>query len=229
MVRRIISFVVSKLRGETFVVDNNIPLLYMLRLLVLKAVHLIYGLLLMHHNKCFISPRATIHCIGKIRTHGFLMVAKGAEIDALSTDGVNFGNGVSIGEGTRVLCTGSLKTIGKGITVGNNVGMGEHCHYGCAGGIEIGDNTIVGIYVSMHSENHVFADLSRPIRNQGVTHKGIKIGRDCWIGAKVTVLDGAIIGNGCVVAAGAVVRGTFPDNCVIGGVPAKILKYRNND
>lgn len=65
-----------------------------------------------------------------------------------------------------------------------------------------------------------------PIRKQGVNRKGIKIGSNCWIGAKVTILDGTIIGNGCIVAAGAVVRGQFPDNCVIGGVPAKILKMR---
>jgi len=53
-----------------------------------------------------------------------------------------------------------------------------------------------------------------------------KVGRNCWIGAKATFLDGAEIGDGCVVAAGALVRGKFPNNCIIGGVPAKILKMR---
>ena len=67
-----------------------------------------------------------------------------------------------------------------------------------------------------------------PIRLQGVSHKGITIGRNCWIGAKATFLDGAEIGDGCIVAAGAVVRGTFPENVVIGGVPARILKTRTN-
>lgn len=226
MIRKIISLTITTLRGEDFALDGNVPLSYMFRLLFLKTVHLAYGIMVMHRNKCFISPSASIRCTRKIRTNGFLMVAKNVEIDALSTDGVSFGKGVSVGEGTRILCTGSLKSIGKGIKVGDNVGMGEYCHYGCAGGIEIGDDTIVGIYVTMHSENHVFDDIAKPIRSQGVSHKGIKIGRDCWIGAKVTVLDGAIVGNGCVVAAGAVVRGTFPDNCIIGGVPARILKYR---
>lgn len=226
MIRKIISLTITTLREEDFALDGNVPLSYMFRLLFLKTVHLAYGTMVMHRNKCFISPSASIRCTRKIRTNGFLMVAKNVEIDALSTDGVSFGKGVSVGEGTRILCTGSLKSIGKGIKVGDNVGMGEYCHYGCAGGIEIGDDTIVGIYVTMHSENHVFDNIDKPIRSQGVSHKGIKIGRDCWIGAKVTVLDGAVVGNGCVVAAGAVVRGTFPDNCIIGGVPARILKYR---
>lgn len=65
-----------------------------------------------------------------------------------------------------------------------------------------------------------------PIRQQGVYGKGIKIGKNCWIGAKATFLDGTVIGNGCVVAAGAVVKGNFPDNSIIGGVPAKIIKMR---
>ena len=79
----------------------------------------------------------------------------------------------------------------------------------------------------MHSENHNYSDLELPIRLQGVNHKGIKIGNNVWIGAKSTILDGSVIGNGTVVAAGAVVRGQFPDNVVLAGVPAKIIKYRS--
>lgn len=52
----------------------------------------------------------------------------------------------------------------------------------------------------------------------------MRIGNNCWIGAKTTILDGTIIGNHCVVAAGAVVKGIFPDNVIIGGVPARIIK-----
>lgn len=49
---------------------------------------------------------------------------------------------------------------------------------------------------------------------------GVKIGNNCWIGAKAIILDGTKIGNGCIIAAGSVVRGEFPDNVIIGGVPA---------
>ena len=63
-----------------------------------------------------------------------------------------------------------------------------------------------------------------PIRLQGVNHQGIKIGNNVWIGAKATFLDGSVVGNNSIVAAGAVVRGIFPDNVIIGGVPAKIIK-----
>lgn len=216
----------SKLRKERFELDRNVPLTYMYRIVCVKVVQAIYGIIVLHRLKCFIAPSATIKCRSKIHTDGFLMVAKNCIIDALSADGITFGNGVSVGRETSIECTGSIKQIGKGFKVGSNVGLGEKCHYGCAGGIEIGDNTIIGIYVTMHSENHTFSDINTPIREQGVNHKGIRVGRDCWIGAKATILDGAVIGNGCVVAAGAVVTGEFPDNCIIGGVPAKIIKYR---
>jgi acetyltransferase-like isoleucine patch superfamily enzyme len=144
----------------------------------------------------------------------------------LSSEGLILGNNVSIGRNTTIQVTGSLQFLGKGIKIGNNVGMGTDGYFGGAGGLEIGDDTIFGNYVSCHPENHNYSDPDIPIRLQGVNHQGIKIGSNCWIGAKVTILDGAEIGNGCIVAAGAVVRGKFPDNVIIGGVPAKILKER---
>jgi acetyltransferase-like isoleucine patch superfamily enzyme len=83
--------------------------------------------------------------------------------------------------------------------------------------------------VSFHSQEHVFDDSSQSIKDQGTTEKGIVIGDDCWIGAKASILDGTVIGRHCVVAAGAVVKGNFPDYSVIGGVPAKILRSLNDD
>lgn len=224
--QKLVSIIISHLRKEPFRLDEHIPLGYMVRICLIKMTQLIYGYLVMRRNKCFISPSSQIRCANMIHTEGFLMVAENCIVNALSVDGIHFGNGVSVGRGTSIECTGSLKSLGKGFIVGNNVGLGDKCHYGCAGGIEIGDNSIVGIYVTMHAENHVFSDITIPIRLQGVSHKGIKIGRNCWIGAKATILDGTVIGNGCVVAAGAVVSGQYPDNCLIGGVPAKIIKYR---
>ncbi len=225
--REIISFFISRLRREKFELDKNIPISYLSKMIGMKIIQFIWGLIVFHRLKCFVSPSATILCRSKIKTKGFLMIGQRCIVNALSLEGIQFGTGVSIGRETSIECTGSLKELGKGFIVGDNVGLGEKCHYGCAGGIEIGDNTIVGIYVTMHSENHIFSDIHKPIRSQGVNHKGISIGKNCWIGAKATILDGAVVGDGCVIAAGAVVTGQFPDNCVIGGIPAKIIKYRS--
>jgi acetyltransferase-like isoleucine patch superfamily enzyme len=174
----------------------------------------------------FLGKNSKIINKKSVKFEKWLNIANNVYIDALSTDGIILGKNCSIGKYTCIECTGSLKYLGKGLIVGDNVGLGTHSFYGCAGGIEIGNDVIIGNYVSMHSENHNFSDKSIPIRLQGVNHKGIKIGNNCWIGAKATILDGTRIGNGCIVAAGAVVTGSFPDDVVIGGVPARVLKKR---
>ena len=108
--------------------------------------------------------------------------------------------------------------------IGNNSAVGDFTHFGATGGLEIGNDVIMGSYVSFHSENHNFSDPNRLIREQGVNSKGIKLGNNIWVGAKVTFLDGCEVGDNSIVAAGAVVNGVFPSNSLIGGVPAKIIK-----
>jgi acetyltransferase-like isoleucine patch superfamily enzyme len=72
----------------------------------------------------------------------------------------------------------------------------------------------------------VFSRTDIPIKDQGTTEAGITIGNDVWLGAKVTILDGTVIGDGCIVAAGAVVKGEFPPRSIIAGVPARVVKTR---
>lgn len=225
----VLSGVITRIKGESFRLDKNIPIGYLFSFFLWKAWCLIVGTWKFRRiGKCFVHPSSIIKCSSKIRVGKNLNVDRNCYIDALSINGIQFGDNVSVGKNTTIECSGTLKDLGKGLKVGDNVGLGTHGFLGCAGGIEIGDNTIFGNFVSMHSENHNFSDHSQPIRLQGVNRKGIKIGCDCWIGAKVTILDGAVIGNGCIVAAGAVVRGQFPENVIIGGVPAKIIKQRFN-
>ena len=162
----------------------------------------------------------------KIHFGKFMKLGDKVYISALGTDGVFLGDNVSLGAYSRVIISTSLNDLGKFIKIGNNVGIGEYAYLGGAGGLEIGDDCIVGQYLSCHPENHNYSDLDDLIRNQGVNRKGIKIGENCWIGSKVTVLDGVEIGSGCIIAAGSVVTKSFPGNCIIGGVPAKLLKVR---
>ena len=77
-----------------------------------------------------------------------------------------------------------------------------------------------------HAENHNYTALNIPIRLQGVNQKGIKIGNNIWIGAGAVFLDGSEVEDGCIVAANAVVKDKFPPNCIIAGVPAKIVRMR---
>lgn len=150
----------------------------------------------------------------------------GVYIDALSTDGVIIGDHAVIGRNTRLECTGSLEYVGKGVKIGNRTTFGNDCFFGAAGGIDIGDDVVAGQYIRFHSENHNFDDLNELIKDQGVSHKGIKIGNNCWIGSGAVFLDGAELEEGCVVGANSVVTKHFPANSVIAGVPAKLIRTR---
>ncbi|MCZ8285191.1 MAG: acyltransferase [Bacteroidia bacterium] len=174
------------------------------------------GMLLGKHVRFFNLPRITWGNFLKLGDHVY--------ISALGKKGVSFGDNVGIGAYSRIVLSTSLNQLGEFIKIGNNVGIGEFAYLGGAGGLDIGDDCIIGQYLSCHPENHNYDKPDTLYRLQGVNRKGIKIGKNCWIGSKVTILDGVTIGDNCIIAAGSVVNKSMPDNAVIGGVPAKVIK-----
>jgi acetyltransferase-like isoleucine patch superfamily enzyme len=70
--------------------------------------------------------------------------------------------------------------------------------------------------------------LDIPIRLQGVTNKGIKIGNNCWIGSGAVFLDGVSVGDGCVIGANTLVNKSIPANSIVAGNPVRIIKSRKN-
>ncbi len=118
------------------------------------------------------------------------------------------------------------------MTKGGNIEIGAHCTinpfcvlYG-HGGLRIGNGVRIATGTVIITTNHVFADPSVPIYRQGVVSKGICIEDDVWIGANCTILDDVCIGQGAVIAAGAVVNKDVEPYSVVGGVPARLIKRR---
>jgi len=225
MIKWMLKFLVLKIKGRTIDFDNKVRDIDLLNLFLFQGLSILRGLVKVRK---IVSLGRNVTVFSKQNAYFGKGVSIGnySTIDALGTDGLYIGSGSSIGSFSIIKVSGTLSSIGKRIQVGSNVGIGDFAHIGGAGGVTIGDDTIAGAYLSIHPENHIFSNPKELIRNQGVNRKGIKIGKNCWIGAKVTILDGAKVGDGCVIAAGAVVNAEFPDNVVIGGVPAKILKQR---
>lgn len=91
----------------------------------------------------------------------------------------------------------------------------------------IGDNVIMGPDVKIYSRNHVFTSLDSPIQDQGKEYYKTIIGNDVWIAANVVIIAGVKVGNHCIIAAGSVVTKDVQNYAIVGGVPAKIIKYRN--
>lgn len=211
--------------------DTDLPISYLFSVVFDRACMMLRGSIRRIRFKkagklFFCGRKVTIKCPGKLTIGSGVSIKRGTIIDALSRDGVKIGNNSSIGENCKILCSGSISEIGKGIIIGDNTGIANDCFFGAAGGIEIGSNVVMGQNVRFHSENHNFSDPNKLIKEQGVSHKGIKIGSNCWIGAGAVFLDGAEIGDGCVVGANAVIKDKFPNDCVIVGIPAKKVKNR---
>lgn len=117
---------------------------------------------------------------------------------------------------------------GGKIVIGNRVRFNERVHLNASigGRIEIGDNVLVGPGVVLRASNHRFSRIDIPIAEQGHDAGKIIIGDDVWMGANVTVLAGVAIGEGAVVAAGAVVTKDVAPYAVVGGVPARVIGSR---
>jgi acetyltransferase-like isoleucine patch superfamily enzyme len=174
-----------------------------------------------------LGARVRLEYSRKITLGKWVRIDHDSRLSALGTEGITIGNNSGIGAFSSIIVSTSFQNIGSYIRIGSNVGIGEFASLGGAGGLEIGDDCIIGQYFSCHPENHIHSNPEEPIRLQGVERKGIRIGSNCWIGSKVTILDGVNIGNGCVIAAGAVVTKSFPSNSILAGVPASILRDRS--
>ncbi|MDB4921115.1 DapH/DapD/GlmU-related protein [Mucilaginibacter sp.] len=198
-----------------------------------RAMQLIRGIFLKPFLKrsaglLFIGRRVKVKHSYKITAGKNLILEDNVSINALSEDGISLGDNVSIARDSILFCTGVIAYRGKGITIGDRTGISARAYLAGQGGISIGNDVIMGPNVQIFSENHAFSDLDLTIKEQGVTKQAVAIGNNCWLGGGTTVLAGVTIGDGCVVAAGSVVTKSFPPNSVIAGVPAKLVKNRED-
>jgi acetyltransferase-like isoleucine patch superfamily enzyme len=110
--------------------------------------------------------------------------------------------------------------FGKNITIGKGVFINSGCCFQDQGGITIGDGTFIGHQVVFATIDH---GLELEHRHDNFVSP-IKLGKNVWVGAHATILRGVTVGDNSVIAAGAVVTKDVPENVVVGGVPAKIIK-----
>lgn len=113
------------------------------------------------------------------------------------------------------------------LCIGKNFSMQQNCHIGCIERIDIGDNVLLGskVYITDHYHGEIsstslaLSPIERPLWS-----KPIKIGNNVWIGDNVCIMPGVELGENVIVGANAVVTHSFPENTVIAGVPAKVIR-----
>ncbi|MBS1691335.1 MAG: acyltransferase [Actinobacteria bacterium] len=163
-----------------------------------------------------LSPRAWRHIAAAIGMLGFDTI----EQDNIHKDkSVRMSPSVSVRNGTRI-----------SIGAGSEIGQGCHLWAGdTVGRIDIGSHALFAPNVFVTSSNYRFDDGSGPVMHQAREERDVWIGDNTWLGAGVVVVAGARIGHGAIVAAGAVVTGDIPDFSVAAGIPARVVRMRNEE
>jgi len=114
---------------------------------------------------------------------------------------------------------------GKGIIIGDNSGLGMNSYI--RGPLEIGSYVMMGPEVVILTNSHKYDRLDIPMNLQGTNVvKGVKIKDDVWIGIRVIILPGVTIGKGSIIGAGSIVTKDVPDYAIVGGNPAKVIRFR---
>jgi acetyltransferase-like isoleucine patch superfamily enzyme len=119
-----------------------------------------------------------------------------------------------------------LRALEGTIEIGEDCSVNAYSVLLGGGGLRVGNKTRIAPHCVIVPSNHIFSDPDIPIKDQGLEQLGITIEEDVWIGAGVRVLDGVVLGQGCVVGAGAVVTQSVPPSTVVVGVPARRIATR---
>ena len=229
--RKLIEIISKRIKGNDYILDSNIPFLYLMSFALNRFFMLIRGKfkILGIHKKgknIFIGKNVVFKCKRFISMGNNVTINDNVYIDALSLHGINIGNGSSIGSNSIIRCSGNLHSLGMGFEMGSNSSLADGCFIGATGGVWIGNDVICGQNIRFHSSNHIFNDINTLIRKQGIVAKGIHVGNNCWIGAGTVFCDGVTLGDGCVVGANTVVTKSFSSNSIIVGSPAKQIGTR---
>ena len=216
--KKFLNNAITMIRGENYILDENIGFFSILSFILLRFIMLLRGIvrcpLLSMKHRIFLGRHITLLGFRNITFMGSFTLFEYTQVNSISKNVNYIGKNFSLGSHSKIISTSVLSQLGHGFEFGDNVGINAFCFLGAQGGLKIGSDTIIGPYTAIFTENHDYKGCDAKTRLNPCVRKDVKIGRNCWLGARVTVLPGSRLGDNCVVAAGAVVRGVVPDNCI---------------
>jgi acetyltransferase-like isoleucine patch superfamily enzyme len=231
LIDRLITLLMKRIRGKELTLAPGITSVEVLRHIFSKGFWPFFRGLLKRpffgqsKGLIFIGRGCKILAPNKLRVGRSFYLGNYSYMDCFSLNGINVGDNVTIREGCWAQLTSRYDNPGTSITIGNSVYIGPRSILGAAAPLIIGDRCQIGANVSFIAENHDF-EGEDDIFDQGVSRKGVTVGRDVWFGNNVTVLDGVNIGDGCVIGAGTVLTKSVPARSVVVGVPGRVIKTR---
>jgi acetyltransferase-like isoleucine patch superfamily enzyme len=157
---------------------------------------------------------------GRLQTDGLCFVCRGVRFEIGRDARVVLGRWSWIGHGTKIRAHEGEVAIGAKSVLGQECTISAYQH------VSIGRECIVADRVMLIDFDHGVVEVERPIRLQGIYKRDVRVGHNVWMGYGSCVLRGVTIGDNAIVGTSAVVTKDVPENAVVGGVPARVLRTR---
>ena len=155
------------------------------------------------------------------QTDGLLFLGRRLEIQIGKRGTVRFGRFVWIGDGTKIRCHEGEVIIGAKTVLGQECTISAYQH------VRIGEQCVVADRAMFIDFDHGTVEVERPIRLQGIYKRDVRVGHNVWIGYGACILRGVTVGDNAVIGTNSVVTKDVPANAVVGGVPARLLRMRD--
>jgi len=157
---------------------------------------------------------------GRFKTDGLCFVCPGVKFEIGRDASVSLGRWSWLGHDCKI------RAHQGEISIGAKSVLGQECTISCYQRVSIGRECIIADRVMMIDFDHGMVEVERPIREQGIYKRDVNVGHNVWIGYGACVLRGVSVGNNSVIGTNAVVTYDVPDNAIVAGVPARIIRMR---
>jgi acetyltransferase-like isoleucine patch superfamily enzyme len=156
----------------------------------------------------------------RLQTDGLCFVGPGVKLEIGRDAVLRLGRWSWIGHGTKIRAHEGV------VEIGAKTVLGQECTISSFQRVSIGREGILADRVMLIDFDHGVVEVERPIRLQGIYKRDVQVGNNCWVGYGACILRGTTIGDNCVIGTSTVVTKDVPDNAIVGGVPARVLRTR---
>lgn len=194
---------------------------FVLRKVVEKVRAIVHGC-----PSAFLGRRTRIQNRQYLTMGSGVVIGDFVEIVAMAHEGIVLGDKCTLDRLAVLRGSGGVRRLGVGIRFGDrvSVGVGAIIHGG--GGVRVGNNTMIGPYTGIFTENHLMRDPDTPVIEQGQVGGPVVMDEDVFLGAGAKVLGPCTIGKGAVIAAGSIVTGDVEPLAIVAGIPARVIGRR---
>jgi acetyltransferase-like isoleucine patch superfamily enzyme len=157
---------------------------------------------------------------GRLQTDGMCFVCPGAKFE------IGPGATVKLGRWSWIGHRCKIRAHEGEVSIGAKSVLGQECTISAFQHVSIGRECIIADRVMMIDFDHGMVEVERPVRLQGIYKRDVSIGHNVWIGYGACVLRGVRVGHNSVIGTNSVVTADVPENAVVGGVPARVIRMR---